>query len=315
MCPTVSPHALAAARNPRYSGGDCFNHILEGKIMKPFLKAAAVAAVTLSSAFTAALANAASDASAEARLEAVLEDQPTAIKARYTFRHPKETLMFFGVKPGMTVADTLAGEYYSRILLPYLGDEGRLIGVHYAKDHRAIDFKDKPERMAQHMGWPARFEASSADWRAGSKAAVEAHLLGDLPESLDGTVDVFLMLRAVHHLHKYEDQAATLSNAFADAMRLLKPGGTLGIVQHRAPEDASDEWAKGFNGYVKQSAVIAAAKAAGFEFVASSEVNANPGDVPTEDDYVWRLPPANKSGKNDHIGESDRMTLKFRKPA
>lgn len=282
--------------------------------MKALLKAAVVA-VSLGGLLSGAAVAHNHGHDASAKLDAVLEAQPEAIKARYEYRHPKETLEFFGVKPGMTVADTLAGEYYARILLPYLGNEGTLIGVSYSQDHRAIDWKDNAERMARYAAWPTKFIEQAEDWRGDSKAGVEAYLFGGFPEKRDSSVDVFLMVRSTHHLHKYEDQGQTLTKALADIFRVLKPGGTLGIVQHRAPEGNSDEWAKGFKGYVKQQAVIDAVKAVGFEFVEASEVNANPKDKPTEDDIVWRLPPANKDGSNDHIGESDRMTLKFRKPA
>lgn len=274
--------------------------------MKTFLKTVA-AGVT---ALTAFAVQAGDD-----RLDTVLAAQPDSIKARYDQRNPKETLQFFGVKPGMTVADTLAGEYYGRILLPYLGDDGKFIGVSYSLGQRAIDWKDNADRMARYSSWPERFVNSAEDWRGGSKAAVEAYLFDDMPDSLKGTVDVFLMFRATHHLHKYEDNGNRLSKALADIYAALKPGGILGVVQHRAPATNSDEWAKGFKGYVKQDSVIKAFTAAGFELVATSEINANPKDQPTENDVVWRLPPANKSGENDHIGESDRMTLKFRKPA
>lgn len=276
--------------------------------MKTLLKAAAVA-VSLGSIFAG---NAHADS---ARLDAVLASQPDSIKARYEYRHPKETLEFFGVEPGMTVVDTLAGEYYSRILLPYLGDDGTLIGVSYSMDQRALDWAEDADRMTRYRTWPDRYKREAENWRGGSMATVDAHLFGSLPASLNGNVDVFLMVRSTHHLHKYEDKAATLTKALADIMRVLKPGGTLGIVQHRAPDTNSDEWAKGFKGYLKEDAVMKAITAAGFEFVGASDVNANPKDKPTEDDYVWRLPPANKDGSNDHIGESDRMTLKFRKPA
>lgn len=276
--------------------------------MKALFKAAMVAATVIGTVTGAANAN-------DAKLDTVLADQPDAIKARYGWRHPKETLEFFGVKPGMTVADTLAGEYYGRILLPYLGDGGGLIGVSYSIPMREIDFKDDEERMAHYRAWPGSFIERAEEWRGGSKADVSAHLFGDFPASMDESVDVFLMIRSTHHLHKYEDKAKTLSSALKDVMRVLKPGGTLGVVQHRAPAGNSDDWAKGFNGYLKQDAVIKAVTEAGFEFVEASEMNANPKDMPSESDYVWRLPPANKSGENDHIGESDRMTLKFRKPA
>jgi predicted methyltransferase len=282
--------------------------------MKALLKTAAAAVVSFSALAGTALADGHGKHFDEKKMDAVLEMQPDAIKARYQYRHPKETLEFFGVAPGMTVADTLAGEYYGRILLPYLGDDGKFIGVSYSIGHREIDHRDNVARMERYQSWPARFVTSADAWRAGSKTAVSAYRFDEQPEMINGTVDAFLMFRAFHHLHKYEDNGNRLSKALADAFAALKPGGTLGVVQHRSPESNSDEWAKGFNGYVKQTAVIAAVEAAGFEFVASSEVNANPKDMPVDGDMVWRLPPANKDGSNDHIGETDRMTLKFRKP-
>lgn len=277
--------------------------------MRTLIKAAAVA-IAFTGVGSAVQADDASD-----KLDAILAAQPDEAKARYEWRHPKETLEFFGIKPGMTVADTLPGAYYSRILLPYLGDEGALVGVTYSMAHRGIDFKgrdDEQERLERHAGWPARFAKSAEEWRGGSKADISAYHFGGFPASMDDTVDVFLMFRATHHLHKHEDTGATLSGALADIKRVLKPGGTLGIVQHRSPEGNSDAFAKGFKGYVKQSAVIKAAEAAGFEFVGASEINANPNDQPGEDDIVWRLPPR---GGATEIGESDRMTLRFRKPA
>lgn len=258
----------------------------------------------------------------EARLERILRDQPTSSIKRYGFRHPKETLQFFGVKPGMTVADTLPGSYYSNILLPYLGDEGKLIGVQYSVGHRTIDFKDNIERMESHKAFPARFIGEAEGWRGEGKTEIDAFLFGAMPENLKGTVDVFLLFRAMHHLNKHEEAGGTRTEAFKDIYAALKPGGIVGIVQHRAPDGNSDEWARGFNGYIKQAPLIASMKAAGFEFVGASEINANPKDQPTEDDYVWRLPPSLGGTENnpelraerEAIGESDRMTLKFRKP-
>jgi nucleotide-binding universal stress UspA family protein len=131
-----------------------------------------------------------------------------------------------------------------------------------------------------------------------------------------------LMVRAFHHFNRFEEEGGFRTAALADAMAMLKPGGIVGVVQHRAPEANSDKWAEGDNGYVKQSEIIKAFEGAGFEFVGSSEVNANPADKPTEADIVWRLPPTLGTSRKDPalkaqmeaIGESDRMTLKFRKP-
>ncbi len=257
-----------------------------------------------------------------AKLDTVLAAQDMEHKARYQYRHPKETLEYFGVAPGMVVADTLAGGYYSPILLQYLGDEGSLYGVSYSLEHRGIDHKDNAERMENYRTWPGRYVESAEKWRGGSKAKVGGFLFGEVPEDVKGKVDVFLMMRAMHHLNKYEDVKMTRTNALKDVYAALKPGGTLGIVQHRAPADADEEWAKGFNGYIKQDPLIAAVKAAGFEFVGSNEVNANPKDKPVVGDFVWRLPPVLSGSKDDPekrakmeaIGETDRMTLKFRKP-
>ena len=264
----------------------------------------------------------AADGAASMKLEAVLAAQTAEVQARYEFRHPKQTLEFLGVKPGMTVADTLAGSYYSNILLPYLGDEGGLIGVSYSMAHRALDYADNPERMARFQAWPKTYIEEATAWRGEGKAKVGGFLFTEMPDDVKGTVDVFLLFRAMHHLNKYEDKIGTRTQAFSDIYAALKPGGIVGIVQHRAPADSSDEWAKGFNGYIKQAPLIENMKAAGFEFIGSSEINANPKDQPVEGDYVWRLRPSlggseegtEKRAKLEAIGESDRMTLKFRKP-
>ena len=103
----------------------------------------------------------------------------------------------------------------------------------------------------------------------------------------------------------------------------MKPGGIVGVVQHSGPESNSDEWATGANGYLKESAVIAAFEEAGFELAATSDINANEADVPSNEAFVWRLPPSlsgteegtPERAEMEAIGESNRMTLKFKKPA
>lgn len=291
-------------------------------MIKTIAKACALAAATFLMTFQSTVHAENLSAAERAKLETILAAQPDSVKARYQFRHPLETLDFLGIKPGMTVADTLPGSYYSNILLPYLGDDGKLVGVSYSLDHRALDYGDNEERMARFAAWPERFVGEATEWRGDGKTEISAFLLGALPDDMKGTVDAFLLFRAMHHLNKYEDRAATRTSAFKDIFDALKPGGIVGIVQHRSPDGNSDEWAKGFNGYIKQQPLIDNMVAAGFEFVGSSEVNANPKDVPTENDYVWRLPPrlagsdddAEKRARLEAIGESDRMTLKFRKP-
>ena len=259
-----------------------------------------------------------------ARLEAVLAAQPADVQARYQWRHPKETLEFFGVAPGMTVVDTLPGEvWYSGILGAYLGPDGEVIGADYAPDMWKLfgAFADE-EFLAQKKNWPAEWIAGSSKWATVDGAKVGAFAYGSIPDDMKGAVDVVLLVRAMHHFNRFEDEGGWRTKGLADLMSLLKPGGVVGVVQHRAPEGNSDQWAEGDKGYVKQSAMIAAFEAAGFEFAGSSEINANPADKPTEADNVWRLPPTLGNSRNDPalrarmqaIGESDRMTLKFRKP-
>lgn len=256
-------------------------------------------------------------------LETVLAAQPDEVKARYPYRNPKETLEFFGVEPGMTVVEGLpGGGWYTKLLLPYLGTEGRLIGANYAMDLWPNFSFATDEFLATQSTWAVDFPVNASEWGGEDGAAVSAFNFGAMPEELAGTADVVLMVRALHNMARFSDQRDFLGEAFEDAFAVLKPGGTLGIVQHHARDDMSDEFADGSAGYLKQAFVVEAAEAAGFEFVAASDINANPEDQPGEDDVVWRLPPSLGTSRDDPelraeleaIGESNRMTLKFRKP-
>ena len=270
-------------------------------------------------------AESATPSTAEAALDAALEAQSDDAKARYQYRHPKETLMFFGVEPGMTVVDTLPGEpgWYGNILTRYLGANGVLIGAEYS-----IDMWSKfggrygsEEHLEDRRGFTEKYVSAVADIAGETGANADAFMYGSLPDDLEGTADVVLMVRAAHHFNRIED-GRYFTEALDDIQAVLKPGGIVGVVQHRAPEGNSDEWAVGNAGYLKQSHVISVFEEAGFELVEASEINANPNDQPTEEDIVWRLPPSlGTSGDNDDlraqmqaIGESDRMTLKFKKP-
>jgi predicted methyltransferase len=265
----------------------------------------------------------AAEPSADERLDAVLAAQPDADKARYPHRHPKETLQFFGIEPGMTVVDTLPGDvWYTGILLDYLGPTGKVIGADYSARMwtQFGEFSPDPKEKAN---WPADFSAKMQARRGADDAEVAAVQYGSIPADMAGTADVVLVIRAIHHFMRLEKQDGYLTQALADINTLLKPGGIVGVVAHRAAESSPDAWADGEAGYVKQSAVIAAFEKAGFKLVEASEINANPKDQPTEKDVVWRLPPTLATSENDpslkakmqEIGESDRMTLKFRKPA
>ena len=139
---------------------------------------------------------------------------------------------------------------------------------------------------------------------------------------MKGKADAVLFIRALHNLSRFEEKGGYLSSALEETYAVLKPGGIVGVVQHQAREDRPDSWATGANGYLKKSALIAKMQASGFEFVGESSINENPLDQATEGDIVWRLPPVLNGSRDDEakkaamlaIGESHRMTLKFRKP-
>jgi predicted methyltransferase len=223
----------------------------------------------------------------------------------------------------MTVVDTLPGEvWYAGILLDYLGSDGRVVGVSYPPRVWEL-IGPAPIAPQDPNNWPAEFVADAQAWRDADDAAIAGATLGAIPDEMAGTVDVVLAIRVLHQLMRFEDEGGFMTQGLADIMRLLKPGGIVGVVQHRAPESSSDDWADGDAGYVKQSTVIAWFTRVGFELVDSSDVNANPLDQPTESDFVWRLLPTLAGSANNPerraqmaaIGETDRMTLKFRKPA
>ncbi len=248
------------------------------------------------------------------KLMKILDARSDEAKARDQYRHPMETISLFGIKEGMTVIDALPGSWYGDIIAPLVGSEGKYIGVRYGKwfyDNRFPEDTDERWDKAQSFltDWP-----KDAMKYGGGKNAPEtaAHFFPGMPESLDGTVDVALFIRALHHTNRYD--TAYLDQTAADAFRVLKSGGVVGVVQHRAPEDADDAWASGANCYLKQSRVIEAFKSAGFMLDNASEINANRKDQPVTGDIVWRLLPSNKGPEAAAIGESDRMTLVFKKP-
>lgn len=260
---------------------------------------------------------------AASNLDAVLAAQPEEVRARYGHRHPKETLEFFGIQPGMTVVEALpGGGWYSKILVQYLGPEGRLIGANYAHEMwPKFAFFDQAFIDSMRT-WSTDWPQSAAEWRGENGATVSAFDFGSMPAELEGQADAVLLIRALHNLARFEADGGYLTAALADIHRVLKPGGIVGIVQHEARAEMPDAWADGSRGYLKRQFVIDRMTAAGFEFVAASEVNENPNDQPGADDMVWRLPPSLATSRDDPelraqmeaIGESHRMTLLFRKP-
>lgn len=268
-------------------------------------------------------APAAQAAAEPADLAAILAAQPDEVRARYAYRNPQETLEFFGIQPGMTVVEALpGGGWYSKILLPYLGAEGRLIGANYAQEMWPLFGFFSPAFIDSMRTWTTDWPQSAGEWGIEDGASVDAFVFGSLPEGLEGQADAVLLIRALHNLARFEGDGGYLTAALADIHRILKPGGIVGIVQHEARPEMPDDWANGARGYIKRQFVIDSMTAAGFEFVDSSDINENPDDQPGLDDIVWRLPPTlGTSGEDAElraqmlaIGESHRMTLLFRKP-
>ena len=259
------------------------------------------------------------------KLAAVLAAQPDVAKARYQYRHPQETIGFFGIEPGMTVVEGLPGTgWYTKILLPYLGSDGRVVGANYPLDLWPNFPFATEEFMAEMSQWLEKWPAGAEEWRGEDGASIGAFWFGAMPEELAGTADVVFFVRMLHNVWRFQSagKGDYLDMALKDAYDVLKPGGVLGVVQHHARDDKSDEWANGSHGYMKKQFVIDRVVAAGFEFVAESDINANDKDQPSDADVVWRLPPTFATSRDDPelkaqlaaIGESNRMTLKFRKP-
>ncbi len=266
------------------------------------------------------------EAPAAATLDAlgsVLAAQPDEVKARYPYRHPHETIRFFGIQPGMTVVEGLPGRgWYTQLLLPYLGPDGHLIGANYSMEMYPHFSFATEEFLEEQSKWGENFPIGAQVWAGENGARISAFYFGSMPEELRGTADVVFFARVLHNLARFSSQGDFLAAALADAYAVLKPGGIFGVVQHHARDGMSDEFADGSHGYLKKAFVIAAAERAGFEFVAESDINANPADQPGADDIVWRLPPSLATSRDDPelraryeaVGESNRMTLKFRKP-
>ena len=277
---------------------------------------------TICFALTTSSANADNHANPDTRLANILSSQPETTKARYKYRNPQETLKFFGIKPGMTVAEVLpGGGWYTKILLPHLGKDGHLIGIDYAQKMWPYFWFADEQFIERKTIWVETWTRDAACWATPDSARISAYQYGQMPEKLKGTADAVLFIRAFHHLVRLQDKGNYLSQALQETYDILKPGGIIGIVQHHAREDRPDKWADGNNGYLKKSLVIKIMQDKGFKFVGESDINANPKDQAGPGDIVWRLPPILRGSDDDAkkranmiaIGESNRMTLKFRK--
>ena len=227
-----------------------------------------------------------------------------ASKARDQYRHPAETLKFLGIKPGQTVVEVSpGGGFYTEILAPAMKGNGKYVA----------GLANPLASMNAAKGVEA-FKAQFADKAIYGNIGIGTFGKGVADIVEPGSADVVLTFRNVHNWHMGGwDQEAF--NAFFKA---LKPGGTLGVVEHRLPENRPDADMKK-SGYMKVSYVKALAAKAGFKLAGSSEINANAKDTKDYPDGVWTLPPTFQKGDVDRakfagIGESDRMTLKFVKP-
>jgi predicted methyltransferase len=226
--------------------------------------------------------------------------------ARDPARHPGATLAFFGVKPADRVVEIWPfGGWYTEILAPYLAKSGHLIAA-------AAPGNYGEQTIRKLDGDPATYGKVGR--------AVFPSMFGG-PQVPSNSVDVVLTFRNIHNWRmgwNAPDKADYAEAAFREIFAMLKPGGVLGIEDHRLPE-AMDSARERTSGYIKVSTVRALAEKAGFRFAGASEVNANPRDTHDYPKGVWTLPPTYAEGDVDRarytaIGESDRMTLKFVKP-
>ena len=237
---------------------------------------------------------------------------------RNPYRHPLETLTFFGLEDGMTVMEIWpGGGWYTDILAPVMNGHGAYIAASWD-----VDVPDQP-------GYRYRLDTALKE-----KFAADPELYGEPavvgfspPQSASlGEADSVDMVLTFRNTHGWVNDG--LAEAiFAEFARVLKPGGVLGVVQHRA-DNGTDPAVTAEQGYVSEEAVIAMATAAGLVFEASSEINANPNDSKEHEFGVWTLPPSLRACRDiedeaekadcqatyQEIGESDRMTLRFRKP-
>jgi predicted methyltransferase len=229
-----------------------------------------------------------------------------ANRARDRYRNPQQTLLFFGLTPDKSVVEVLPGAgWYTEILAPVLRDSGRL----------TVSLNDAPTSE----GGQKQLAAFKAKLAAPPFDKVE---IASFPQWVQGklqkpaSADMILTFRNVHNWVGANVAPQTFK-AFYDT---LKPGGVLGVVEHRLPENRPDDEKTRASGYMKESEVIRLAEAAGFRLDARSEINANPRDTADHPAGVWTLPPNYRLGDKDRakyeaIGESDRMTLRFVKPA
>lgn len=255
----------------------------------------------------------------DAALDAAISGawRSAADKARDQHRHPYETLKFYNLRPGITVLEVSpGGGWWTEILAPYArATGGKYIATASDLSNPALSQAAKDGRARFEARWAAKPEiyGQVAYANFGAQSG---------PLGAPNSVDLVMTARNIHNWMS----AGILDRKLADFYAVLKPGGVLGIEEHRANAGTQDP--KAANGYVTEAFVIEAAQRAGFRLDAKSEANANPRDTKDHPFGVWTLPPVRQSApsgqpanasfdhtKYDAIGESDRMTLRFVKPA
>ncbi|HEV2228956.1 MAG TPA: hypothetical protein VGR86_08360 [Steroidobacteraceae bacterium] len=227
-------------------------------------------------------------------------------RARDRYRHPKQTLLFFGIRPEMSVLEVWPEPgWYTEVLAPLLADKGKYYAGVIAPDPKSQYITRRLDDFSRKL---------AAHPEIYGKVAVVTFPLDGSDVVPAGTLDMVLTFRNIHNWMG-RDSAA---RAFATMYRALKPGGVLGVVEHRGnPAVPQDRQAK--SGYVNEDYAVKLIEAQGFRLEASSQVNANPRDTKDYEQGVWTLPPTYRLGDKDRdkyaaIGESDRFTLKFVKP-
>ncbi|MFM0059556.1 methyltransferase [Paraburkholderia phytofirmans] len=231
-------------------------------------------------------------------------------RARDIYRHPKETLQFFELAPSQSVLEIEpGGGWYTDILAPYLRDHGKLYEAQYDGPQNA----PSAEAQANRAAFARKLAATPAVYGYVVVGTLHAGQFSGFPA--DASIDEVLTFRNIHNWIKDGQIDANLRAFYA----ALKPGGVLGVEEHRAAPGTSLQQTID-TGYVTEDYVIEHARAAGFELAGKSEVNANPRDTKNYPNGVWSLPPTFQGGDVDRakyaaIGESDRMTLRFVKPA
>jgi predicted methyltransferase len=249
------------------------------------------------------------DAATAAALERVLagEHRSAENRARDAWRHPLDTLLFFGIKPGMTVVEVWpgAGGWYTEVLAPLLAEKGKLY---------AALMPPAPQNEYVTAGRKNFADKLAARPDLYGKVEMTEFGPGSFNIAPPGSADLVVTFRNIHNWMNLGFE----KDAIAEMYRALKPGGILGIVGHRGNPDKPQD-PRAASGYVNEQYAIDLAQAAGFVLVARSEINANPKDTKDYEQGVWTLPPVFRLGNRDRakyeaIGESDRFTLKFRKP-